>query len=492
MTRPWLALGIAALLAACSRGVERPNVLLITLDTTRADALSCYGAPAGRTPHLDALATRGVRFERALSASALTPSSHATILTGRWPFAHGVRVMVADGGYALGEGTPTLAEVLGARGYRTAAVQSAFPVSAHFGLDRGFDHVDGLDADLARTPSGDGITWDVRRGQRRSDETTERARAFLRGADDPFFLWVHYWDPHDPSLLPPAGFLERQGVTSPGKNPETYAAEVAYMDAQIGALLRELERQGLEGSTLVCVIADHGEGLDDGVARHGWYGHRIAYEEQLHVPLLLAGPGVPRGRVVGGLARSVDVLPTLLDYADVPAPGRVDGASLRSSVEGGAPPERVAYAEAVNLFDLNAHVLVSRRPRSRLVHVAADERWKLLYRPVAPEESELFDTRDDPGETRDRYATEPEVVERLLGELAASRPWVLEPFAHTDGEVSAAALEILEALGYTGGADAEAALEGWEWLCPATGERFDSGPECASCPTPLVPVARRP
>lgn len=456
----------AVVLAGCGGSPPAPSVLLVTLDTTRADALSCYGGST-RTPVLDGLAAAGVRFERAVASAALTPPAHATIMTGREPYEHGVRVLLAPGGVRLDPGVPTLAEVLRSQGYETAAFQSAFPVSAFYGLDRGFAVFDAVDAAVGSLGEGGGATWDSRRGQRRSDETTARALAWLETAEAPFLLWIHYWDPHDPQLVPPAGLLPpdlpRDADGRPAKGDALYAVEVAFVDRQIGRVLRALEERGLAGSTLVAVTADHGEGLEDGRARHGWRGHRILYEEQLRVPLLLRGPGLRAGALVGGLARAVDLAPTLLDYAGVEAPD-CTGRSLRPLIEGREDAPRIAYAEALNRFDDNATQLLERRSGDDLVYAASDGRWKLLWRPTSPQRSELFDLRADPGEQRDLAREQWDQAARLLNELARREPWVLSSFeADISSDPGVAA--VLAGLGYAGGGAAAAAPLSWRWVC---------------------------
>ena len=243
-------------LTSCG-GSKEPNVLLITMDTTRADYLSTYGSEVTQTPHLDALADRGARFDMALSASAVTPVSHATIMTGLFPYEHGLRVLSAAGGYKLPEDVPTLATTLKARGYKTIAVHSAFPVSGHFGFDHGFDVFESFDIEIQRTNTVQD-RWDVSKGQRRSDETTALALSELSDLDGPFFMWIHYWDPHDPIILPPAEYLP-EGELS-GRNVEIYAGEVEYLDSQIGALVEGMRERDVFDNTMVCVTSDHGDG----------------------------------------------------------------------------------------------------------------------------------------------------------------------------------------------------------------------------------------
>src|SRR6266571_7281903 len=238
--------------AACRAGAsrssppDRPNVLLVTIDTLRADHVGCYGYKAASTPTIDALAKRGVRFETALAHAPLTGPSHASILTGRIPPGHGFR---NNSGFTLSPRVKTAAEDFRQRGYRTAAFVSGFPLDRRFGFDRGFETYDDhlpRGNDRRRTPYV----------ERTADRTTEAALRWMDGARAgaaPFFLWVHYYDPHAP-YEPPADLLARF-PSSP------YDGEIAFVDAQLGRLLRRLEERSPR--TVVLVTADHGEALGE-------------------------------------------------------------------------------------------------------------------------------------------------------------------------------------------------------------------------------------
>ena len=477
-------------LGSCGSEPERgPNVLFVTLDTTRADYLGTYASVHGPTPAFDALAERGVRFEQAISSSALTPVSHASMLTGLFPYRHGLRVLSAGSGYRLPEDVPLVTSILREAGYRTAAVHSAFPVSAHFGFDRGFEHFDGVDGEL----DVDGRSWDVDRAQRRSDETTDLALDALDAVQGPgpFFLWVHYWDPHDPRLLPPAEWLE--GISTERESDELYAAEVHYLDSQFARLLEGLAERGLAADTLVVVVSDHGEGLSDGLKRHGWGSHRMLYQEQIRVPLILAGPGVPAGLAVDSVVRTVDLAPTVLDYVGLATPPDLDGRSLRASIEGTDTEPRVAYADQINAYDHNAG-MVKRRPDAAFLFSVISGRWKLIYRPHVPasERTELFDLEADPLELCDLSDDQPEVLIRLLDDLGRRRPWVLGPFPSTGEEGSAAAERALEALGYTSTEDEDPTWR-WSWTCPAHPEALSasSAPHAKDCALAPIPFAEQ-
>lgn len=279
--------------------MRRLNVLLVTLDTTRADRIGCYGYPQAATATLDRLATRGLLFENAFAGVPLTLPSHATILTGLHPPEHGIRV---NGRHRLSAAIPTLADILRNRGYRTAAFIASAVLDRRFGLDRGFDLYD----DRMQPP---------RRGTRAADAENpadiiaERVIAWLARQDGkaPFFAWVHFFDPHAP-YEPPAPY--RTGATDP------YDGEIAFMDAQLGRLLESLrERPSLADNTLILVCGDHGEAFGE----HEEYGHgMLLYEPTMRVPFLIVPPdGVSLAMRIAEAVALVDVAPTILAALEV-------------------------------------------------------------------------------------------------------------------------------------------------------------------------------
>lgn len=457
---------------------QRPNVILVTLDTTRADAIGVYGRPGIQTPYFDSLAGEGTVFEVAQSASAVTPVSHATILTGLYPYGHRLRILLGAGGYRLPEDVPTLASVLAERGYHTAHVGSAFPVSSFYGFDRGFARFD--DVEVSPRIDDSGARWAVEEGQRRSDDTTDRVLEILEDLEEPYFLWIHYWDPHDPTLVPPPSKLP------PGIRPNAdgyyrqsralYDAEVRFVDEQFGRVIDAVRSRGEWDRTGVIVTADHGEGLADGLARHGWAAHRILYEEQTRVPLIVKPPGgrPARGRVAA-VVRTADIAPTVYDWIDIAPPTALDGASLRPLMEGASDAPRLAYAEQQNRWDQNAR-MVERRPQAAFLHSLIDWPFKVIYRAAFPERTELYDLAADPGETRNLFAQRREDAARLLLELGRRPGFLLTPPAPSAGEAlspaeRAAAASFLEKLGYAGAQGAAAAATDWEGWDPRTGER---------------------
>jgi arylsulfatase A-like enzyme/Tfp pilus assembly protein PilF len=274
----------------------RPSLVLITLDTTRADRLGAWGRAEARTPNLDALAERGVRFERCDSSSPMTLPSHASLLTGLYPPRHGVR---DNGSFRLAAEHETLAELLSRDGYDTGAVVAATVLAGGYGLGQGFRVYD--------DDMGAGHVRPTPIVERRAEETTTAALALLESLRRPFFLWVHYFDPHDDYRAPP-----RAG--------SGYDGELTYMDEQLGRLLEALPEE-----SVAVVVGDHGEMLGEfGETGHGL----LPFAGARRVPLLIAGPEVPAGRVVTRLVRTVDVAPTILGLAGVGEPLGLDGRGL--------------------------------------------------------------------------------------------------------------------------------------------------------------------
>ncbi len=422
-----LALGLAGpgfLALGCPMGPAvspgRPNVLLVTIDTLRADHVGCYGHPGSITPVLDGLASRGVRFGTAIAHVPLTAPSHASILTGRTPLGHGLR---DNGGFALPDGARSLAEDFRQAGYRTAAFISGFPLDRRFGFDRGFQTYDD------HLPRGN----DPRRTpyvERTADRTTEAVLRWLEAAPAgaaPFFLWVHYYDPHAP-YEPPAE-LRARFPDSP------YDGEIAFVDAQLGRLLRRLEERSPR--TVVLVTADHGEALGEhGEETHGLF----VYDATLRVPWIMAGPGLPSGRVAGVVARGIDVAPTLLDYAGLAARPEIEGRSLRASADGRDQGDAPAYAES-----LFPQLQYGWAP----LHAWRTARFKLIEAP----RPELYDLGADGGETRDRAREEQGRVDEMRRQLRAAMSTRTPRAAK---EMDAETAERLGALGYLGGGGAPA------------------------------------
>ncbi len=425
------------------------NVLLITMDTVRADRIGVYGDKTALTPHLDEFSEKSFCFLNALSSSAATPVSHASILTGLQPYNHGVRVIYAESGCRLPASVETLAERLKKSGRRTAAFLSSFTVSEFYGLNQGFDVFDSgiqeSSGEAFQKSNDDVWRWSLNENQRRSDDTTNAALKWLKANKDPFFLWIHYWDPHDPQILPPPMYLAP--FTDPStkkikKNPRIYEAEIHYMDAQIGRLIRSLKEKGIYNDTMLIITADHGQGLGD----HDWWFHRILYQEQIKTPILIrlprqAGPGV-----INDLVRTVDIAPTVIDYLDLSHSAKSDGCSLIPVMEGQKSQIRMAYADAVNRYDLNSRISKT-RSFDGLLYCAVSEGRKLIYKPDFPEKSEYYNLNEDPGETINLYSKDKSAYRDLLDFLMKTDPFVNKPFGtKMDPEI----LDRLKSLGYIG------------------------------------------
>jgi arylsulfatase A-like enzyme len=426
---------------------DRPNIILVTLDTTRADHFSSYGYPRDTTPRMDRIAGEGVRFVRAQAQSATTPVSLASLLSGRYPYRHGLRTLHGHRNNRISGDTPLLQETLRAAGYATAAFVSAYPASSDFGLARGYDHFDEAFLESREPkiePSGLVRTG---RSQRTAAETNALALAWLREhADAPFFVWIHYFDPHDARFTPPQEFVSKWVQARPRQGKtylrELYDAELAYVDQNIGQLADQLKGMGRWDDTLMVITADHGEGLGD----HDWWGHGILYQEQLRVPLIVRGPGIDRGSVVDRLVQHVDIAPTLLDIAGQGAPDELsDGRSILPLMRGAAAAEetRSTYAEVHNAraFSKNARALTQGEMYS-VRHGA----MKLIHIPLDPVQDQLYDLARDPGEQHNIIGERPDVVAALRADLKARNAidrHIPDPSALPD-DVRAR----LEALGY--------------------------------------------
>lgn len=417
-----------------------PNVVIVTLDAVRADFIGCYGGPADvLTPNLDALAEDGVRFARCSAASGNTTSSHASILTGLYPFQHGLRVCYADSGFRLGDDVPFLPAHLAEMGYDTAAFIGSFATSDYYRFDRGFDRFDdGMvvsDMDLAmKGAPGRVYGWYRASYQRRSDFTTEAVLGWLQGREEatPFLLWVHYWDPqefHDAEAItfPRRSFIHRYRRRAPARQLERprmmYGCEVSFVDQQIGRLVEWLREAGAYDNTLLLVVGAGGKGNGD----HDWPDQELLYEEQLHVPLLIRGPGWQRGVVVDELTRTIDVFPTVLRQLNETPPPESLGQPLQAMVGAAETPPRAAYAESLGTYDFTSW-LSRRRPDDAHLYSITSGLWKLIHHPDAGDRDELYHLGDDPGETKNRYSDEEEIASRLREQLDALGAFRTAPF----------------------------------------------------------------
>jgi choline-sulfatase len=423
----WITAGVLGLLLGLTpllrplwrertlRAAPRPlDVILLTLDTTRADRLGCYGRAGGTSPNLDGLARTGVMFRRAYSHVPLTAPSHSSLLTGLLPSRHGVH---DNGGYVLKEEFATLAEQFVEAGYRTGAFVSAFVLDRRFGLARGFatyedDVLQGRPEEILAAVRG--------------EVTVDRALAWLRAPDPrPSFAWVHFYDPHLP-YDPPEPYATQF-------KDQPYDGEIAYMDAQVGRLLRAVAARGRP--TLVAAVGDHGESLGE----HQEMTHSyFIYQATQRVPFILALPGwLPQGLVVEPVVRGVDLMPTLLEIAGLRVPAGLDGESLvplvtqRSDREPGP-----VYLESYHpRLWWGARELLGLRTGP----------WLFIQSP----RPELYNVDEDPAETVNLAARYPQEMERFAARLKAYTAG-RDPMAGltaTDPETAGR----LRALGYAGG-----------------------------------------
>ena len=399
----------------------KPNILLVTIDTLRADHLGAYGYATASTPTLDALAHRGVRFETAVAHVPLTGPSHASILTGHTPLGHGYH---NNGGFVLPPSVKTAAGEFRQAGYRTAAFVSGYPLDRRFGFDRGFDVYDD------HLPRGN----DPRRQayvERFGDATTDVALKWLSSAaagatatPQPWFLWVHYYDPHAP--YEPPGDLADRFKAAP------YDGEIAFVDRQIARVLEAIDKSGARDRTMVLVTADHGESLGE----HGEVTHGVfIYEGTLRVPWIMAGPGISKARVPKTVARSIDILPTLLDYSGLPSPAGLEGRSLRPAADGREMEDAPSYAESFyTQLELGWAPLYGWRTATH----------KFIDAPHA----ELYDLEQDASEKTNLIGQQAALAGQMRrGLQSAVRKAVPASTAETDAESAAR----LRSLGYVSG-----------------------------------------
>ena len=428
-------LAILFLPAGCERGdtspkpPARPSLILISMDTTRADHLGCYGHPTIRTPHIDRLAAEGTRFEECLTCVPVTLPSHSSILTGVYPYVHKVR---DNGRFRLPPENVTLAEMLHDAGYATFAQVGAFVLHHQYGLDQGFDayrDVEYAGANAANAVGGTDIS---------AERVTDGAIELLRQAGGrPYFLFVHYFDPHRPYHAP-ARFTS--------KYVDPYLAEIAYTDEQIGRLLATAATLGALDDTLVVLTADHGEGL--GQHREDTHGYFL-YDATLHVPLIFHWPGKVRaGVVVGQTVRTIDIAPTILALLGTRPLPHGQGRDLSPVMRVGAPSGNLSPADAYAETFYPKYTYHLGFSQLRALRSGP---WKYI---LAPRE-ELYNIAEDPRELHNLAAEQPQrckaMREKLRAMLAAA-PRVV-PAEAARHELGSREMRALEALGYLGGGE---------------------------------------
>ncbi len=409
----FLLLGAFFSTTSCSPSSKDWNVLLITLDTTRADRIGCYGYGKATTPNMDRLSQEGVKFENAYCQVPLTLPSHCTILTGTYPLYHGVR---NNGNYKLSEKVETLAEVLRAKGWRTSAFIASFSLDSRFGLDQGFEvYDDDMGEERIKTFLS----------ERRAEKVYEGFSKWYRSkGEGKWFSWVHFYDPHLPYDPPEPWRSEIE---------DRYDGEIAYMDEYVGKLVEEIK--GEEDRTLIVIVGDHGESLGEhGEIQHGFF----LYEPVLKVPFIMVKKGdLPKGRSVKAKVRLIDIMPTILSLLNIPSKERFDGIDLKPYIYKRKNNDLASYIETLYPEESMNW--------SRLMGIIKED-WKLI---VAPE-PELYHLSFDPEEKVNLYNSKIEKRKELhaiLDDLLSnSLPQATEKYS-----LSSEDIEKFQSLGYISG-----------------------------------------
>jgi arylsulfatase A-like enzyme/tetratricopeptide (TPR) repeat protein len=405
--------------------IDKANVILISLDTTRADHLGCYGSSEARTPAIDGLARRGVLFSQAASPAPLTLPSHSSIMTGLYPTYHGVRL---NGTTALSQEQTTLAEALSDNGYQTGAFVGAFVLDGRWGLNQGFRVYDDQ-FDLRKVKQ-----LDLAAVQRPANQVMDAALRWLDGhKNGPFFAWIHLYDPHTP-YAPPEPLLSEFGRRGPAG---LYDGEIAFADQQVDRFLSWLQQAGLDQNTIIVVVGDHGEALGShGEGTHGFF----IYDWALRVPFIVATPfDELKGVRVDLQVSLVDVFPTVLALTGIDSKAKVHGRSLLPLMFRADAPEAVyAYGESMSpnvQFGWSA------------LHSLRSPRYKYIEAP----RPELYDLVADPGEATNIFSQHGTIADAMARELdrliaETSRDAPAPEAANLDKET----MERLAALGYVG------------------------------------------
>jgi len=415
------------LLPGAAPAADRPNIVLITLDTVRADRMGFLGSKRGLTPQLDAVARQSIVFERAYAQAPLTPVAHASIFTGTYPQFHRVQ----DFGHRLSPDLPFLPDLLHAGGYNTAAFVSSIILDPRNGFAPGFERgFDVFDAGFHRRRKGENRYAAM---ERRAEDTIARAIQWLgKSARNPFFLWVHLWDAHDPYDPPPA--YAKRFPSAP------YDGEIAYMDAALGKLFAALRSKELLDNALIVVVSDHGEGL----GQHGEKTHGVfLYDETIHVPLLVKLPqGKLAGERVQAAVSQVDLAPTILELARLPVPSAMQGQLLVRLLGAKSPTDRPSYAEtqySKRAFGWSplaswraGNYLYVKAPQQELYDLSADpgakqnlaEKNKSTATRFAAQLEEFLRRTAGSGQETQQSNLDPKLVEQLtaLGYVSAGRP----------------------------------------------------------------------
>jgi arylsulfatase A-like enzyme/Flp pilus assembly protein TadD len=397
------------------------NVLLVSIDTCRADYLSSYGYPKKTTPNIDRLAGEGVLFENAITPVPQTLPGHSSMLTGTIPPYHGVH---DNNGYQLGESNITLAEILNEKGFSTAGFISAYVLDSQFGIDQGFEtYNDRFEEEL----NSNGID------ERRAEEVSRLAMKWLDGhKTQPFFMFLHYFDPHM-KYDPPEPFASEF-------SNNLYAGEIAYTDYWIGKVIEKLKESGLYDSTLVVITADHGEMLGEHrEVTHAYY----IYQGNIHVPLIIKVPGCKAARKITQRVGIVDILPTICGLLDIKAPSGIQGKDLSNYIRGDdSGDERYLFCESLypTIYKCNS-----------LLGVVTDR-----YKYIQTTRPELYDLVEDPGEENNLIEQQPQRARILQSRLKGIiEETIREPGRENEMAMDELSKRRLESLGYVGGKVAE-------------------------------------
>lgn len=438
-----MVMGAAVVSTACIDPGPK-NVILITLDTTRADFIGAYGCSDPISPNIDELASRGVVYEDAYSTAPFTGPAHASILTAQHPSRHGILYNGHKVPGELSPGSVSLSEHLAGYGFRTGAVVSSGVLGKRYGFGRGF----GFYRLVVKSPPNEN-------GGSAASVTAEAIRWLKASNGDPFFLWVHYVDPHLPytvaekvrkqlEIRDPLVTLQTGNNLPTERLRQAYAAEIYETDVGVGELLSHLKNSESEDTTLVVLTADHGEYLHE---HEGFMDHFGLFEQVLHVPLIIAGPGVPEGQRRRGLVSVIDIAPTIADALGLPPLSQADGISHWGFAEQ-LDVDRAVFAEwrHFNLIDQPERVS---KAADFLISVQVGS--KKLIRPVlAPEETTVFDIDSDLDERNSLTNESYELTASLEAILDAHIQDDLPAGVATGGEaeIDKESIEMLRAMGY--------------------------------------------
>jgi arylsulfatase A-like enzyme len=454
-------LSLAALASAQPR---RPNVILVSLDQCQADRLHVYGNPRATSPNLDRMAAEGVRFSRFYSASSWTAPSYASMMTSQYPSRHGVTLHSPRNESALKPDAVTLAELFRKAGYQTAAFVNNSVAGAHV-TGRGFDEYD----EGQRRPTSITERTGLANPEYQAPAVTARVEGWLdRNTSGPFFLFLLYFEPHSPYNPPPehdlfksdaypdetntgwdikAGRLFRWANLGDHKAIERltqlYDGKIHFADHHFGRVLEHLRHNGLDKNTIVLLTSDHGELLYSHPQDYLTFDHRSLYDQVLHVPGLLWGAGIPKGRTIDALASHIDIAPTLLDLAGLPPKPDAQGESLKPLLTGRKRSVHTCLFHEVDILEP--------------LRAVRDEWYKLILN-LRTGRKQLFDSRNDPGDQRDIAEREPDVVARLTKVLDQWRKENAAEQRHRLANVSA--VEVVDEV--TIGAHLQLTGEGWQ------------------------------